>query len=104
MDTKGTLKVPSLDKSTRKGYGFLNWERKFKGLVVAKGFDNSLKYGSATRFPFAYTDDDEMPESNAGGNKNKKATKANNLKMAYLYMEVESGEATGCLAKASYDD
>ena len=30
MDTKGTLKVPALDKSIRTEYEFLNWARKFK--------------------------------------------------------------------------
>ena len=46
-----------------------------------------------------------MPERNSGGKKkNKKAKKANNIAMAYLYMEVESGKATGCLAKACGDD
>ena len=38
------------------------------------------------------------------GGKNKKAIKANNLAMVYLHMAVESGTATGCLAKAcDYD-
>ena len=30
MDTKGTLKVPALDKSISTEYEFLNWARKFK--------------------------------------------------------------------------
>ena len=39
-----------------------------------------------------------------GGKKKKKAMKANNLAMVYLHMVVESGTATGCLAKAcDYD-
>ena len=46
-----------------------------------------------------------MPERNSGGKKkNKKAKKANNIALAYLYMEVESGKAIGCLAKTcGYD-
>ena len=73
-------------------------------MAIAKGFDSSLEDGAATRFPYAYTDADKMPESNAGGKKKKKAKKANNIAMAYLCMEVESGKATVCLAKACGDD
>ena len=50
MDTKGTFKVPALDKRIRTGYEFINWASKFKGLDVAKGFDNAIEAGSATRF------------------------------------------------------
>ena len=104
MDTKGILKVPALDKSIRTEYEFLNWARKFKGLAIAKIFDSAIESGDATRFPSDYTDADEMPESNTGGKKNKKAKKSNNLSMAYLYMEVESGKSTVCLYKACGDD
>ena len=104
MDTKGILKVPSLDKSTRTGYEFLNWARKFKGVAAAKGFDSALEAGAATRLPSAYTYADEIPESTTGEKKKKKAMKSNNLAMAYLHMAVESGKSTGCLAKACDDD
>ena len=53
MDNKGTLNVPALDKSTRTGYEFLNWTRKFKGLAVAKVFGSALEAGAATRLPAA---------------------------------------------------
>ena len=104
MDTKGTLMVPSLDKSIRKGYEFQNWESKFKRLAVAKWFDSALEAGTATIFPFAYTDADDMPERTAGGKKRKKAMKAKNIAMAYLHMEVELGKATWWLAKACDDN
>ena len=104
MDTKGTFKVPALYKSIRTGYEFLNWARKFKGLAVAQGFDGELEAGAATRFPAAYTDDDEMPESISGRKKNKKAMKGKNIAMAYLHMEFQSGKATGCLANSCDDD
>ena len=88
MDTKVTLKVPALDKSIRTGYEFLNWANKFKVLAVAKVFDSALEAGSSTRFPDAYIDADEMPESTTGvKKKNKNAMKSNNLAMAYLHMK-----------------
>ena len=104
MDTKGTLKVPALEKSTRKGYEILNWASKFKGLAVAKGFDSALEAGDAIRLPSTYTYADEMPESTEGEKKKKKAMKANNLAMLYFHMEVESVKSTVCLAKACDDD
>ena len=104
MDTKGTLKVPALDKSIRTGYEVLNWAKKHKGMSVAKGFDSSLEDGAATRLPSSYTYANEMPESTTGEKKNKKSTKANNLVMAYLHMAVESWKSTGCIAKACDDD
>ena len=73
-------------------------------MAVTKGFYSALKAGAATIFPSAYTDAGEMPESTTGEKKKNKAMKANNLEMAYLHMSVELGKATGCLAKAFYDD
>ena len=73
-------------------------------MAVAKGFDIELDAGAAIRFPAAYNDADEIPESNAGKNKNKKARKANNIAMAYFHMAVDLGKYTGCLAKACDDD
>ena len=58
MDTKGTLKLPALEKSIKTGYEFLNWARKFKGLAIAKGFDSALKAGAAKILPSSYTDAD----------------------------------------------
>ena len=73
-------------------------------MAVTKGFYSALKAGAATIFPSAYTYSNEMPESNAGEKKKNNAYNANNIAMAYLYMEVESGKATGFLAKACGDD
>jgi len=97
-ETKSSFKVPILGKKIKTANDFLTWERKFRGLAAANGFDSALS--SSIALPLRYTDHGSMPETNDVEKAKKKAIKTINVAMAFLHQAVETSTAEGCLTKA----